>query len=154
MSYFSSMAKLICPVNSNSYRFIGNSGVLCRLEDILACCCEPIRNKKINKASQSLLKRFKLYLLFHCLHSGTVAFSALSTKALPVKLQTIFKFKTTKLKNLTGRQVQGFLSCVKRNYGKLKKNPGGTVCVSLLLSIESHSVWTLLGQFYSSVHHN
>ena len=131
MSCFSSMAKLICPVNSNSYRFIGHSGVLCRLEDILACCCESIRNKKINKASQSLLKRFKLYLLFYCHHSGTVAFSALSAKVLPVKLETIFKFKTTKLKNLTGRQILGFLSCAKRNYGKLKKIPGGTICVSL-----------------------
>ena len=128
MSCFSSMAKLICPVHSNSYRFIGRSGVFCRLEDILACCCDPLRNKKINKSSQSLLKNFKLYLLFHCLHSGTVTFSALSAKALPVKLQTIFKFKTTKLKNLTGRQILGFLSCVKRNYGKLKKIPGGTIC--------------------------
>ena len=148
------MAKLICPVHSNSYHFIEHSGVFCRLEDILACCCEPIRNKRINKPSQSLLKRFKLYLLFYCLHSGTVAFSALSAKALPVKLQTTFKFKTTKLKNLTGRQILGFLGCVKRNYGKLKKIPGGTICISLLLSSEFHSVWTLLGQFYSSVHHN
>ena len=148
------MTNLICPVNSNSYRVIRHSGVLCRLEDISACCCELIRNKKIKKASQSLLKRFKLYLPFYSLHSGTVAFSALSAKALPVRLETVFKFKTTKLKNLPGRQILGFLSCVKRNYGKLKKIPGCTICVSLLLSSAFYSIWTLLGQFYSRVHQN